>query len=75
VAVNVEQVECEIGEAVRLPAGNRVIEQIQMCDAALTGHGDLAVEQSRRRAPPRGTQLPACGMAIKIAARDQNRCG
>jgi hypothetical protein len=44
VAVNVEQVEREIGESVRLPAGNRVIEQIQMRDAALVGHGDLAVE-------------------------------
>ena len=54
VAVNAEQVEREIGEPVRLPAGNRIVDQIQMRDAALVGHGDLAVEH---QLAARGCQL------------------
>jgi len=44
VAVDVQQVEGEIDEPVRLAPGDRVVEEVEMRDAAIVRHGDLAID-------------------------------
>jgi len=47
VAVEMQQVESEIGEAIRPARGDRLAQRIEVRHAALVGHCDLAVEHHR----------------------------
>ena len=44
VAVDVQQVEGVIDQPVRLAPRDRVVEEVEMRDAAIVGHGDLAID-------------------------------
>ena len=44
VAVDVQQVEGVIHQPVRLAPRDRVLEEVEMGDAAIVGHGDLAID-------------------------------
>jgi len=44
VAIEMQQVEGEIGEAIGPPIGDGVLQITYMRDAAIVGDGDLAVE-------------------------------
>src|SRR5205814_9452281 len=49
VAVEMQQVEREIGEPLRLAIGNSLAQPIQMSNAALIGNGDLAIQNHFRQ--------------------------
>ena len=44
VAVDVQEVEGVIDQPVRLAPRDRVVEEVEMGDAAIVGHGDLAID-------------------------------
>jgi hypothetical protein len=49
VAVEVQEVECEIGKLLEPPVAEDIAQRVEMRDAALIGNGDLAIQNLRRQ--------------------------
>ena len=74
VAVEMQEIEREIGEPLWPPLGYGVAQRVEVCDAAIVRNGDLAVENHWRQAgidqiPKRLAEYP--GSVVPIAAEQQ----